>query len=98
MVAGGKLKTTGTIQALTGIWNTPNSGATNQSGFSGIPGGYRDGNSGVFYNVGSSGHWWSDLEASASDAWMRKLYYNLASSGLSETDKRDGCSIRCVKD
>ena len=42
-IAGGKMKTTGTIEAGTGLWYAPNNGATNSSGFSALPGGYRYG-------------------------------------------------------
>ena len=54
--AGGKMKTTGTTR-----WNTPNTNATNESGFAGLPGGYLDYN-GPFSNVGSLGGWWSATE------------------------------------
>ena len=49
-IAGGKMKTTGTIEAGTGLWYAPNTGATNSSGFSALPGGYR-------YDAGSSTLW-----------------------------------------
>jgi len=55
--AGGKLKATGTIEAGTGLWYEPNTGATNESGFSATPsGGLFDGN---FEGIGSNGYWWS---------------------------------------
>ena len=50
-VAGGKMKTTGITR-----WNSPNTSATNESGFAGLPGGYRNG-SGTFYSVGAFGYW-----------------------------------------
>jgi uncharacterized protein (TIGR02145 family) len=52
-VAGGKMKTTGTKS-----WKTPNTAATNSSGFSGLPGGYCS-NAGTFFNVDYFGYWWS---------------------------------------
>ncbi len=52
-VAGGKMKVTGTT-----TWVTPNTGATNTSGWAGLPGGYRT-NDGAFANVGYNGTWWS---------------------------------------
>jgi uncharacterized protein (TIGR02145 family) len=66
-VAGGKLKNTGTT-----YWSSPNTGATNSSGFSALPGGYR-GDSGGFSNVGNTGCWWSATEYDASDAYHRGL-------------------------
>jgi uncharacterized protein (TIGR02145 family) len=50
--AGGKMKTTGTIQAGTGLWDSPKTGATNESGFSAVPAGRRY-DYGTFTNVGS---------------------------------------------
>ena len=49
--AGGKLKEAGTTH-----WNAPNTEATNESGFTALPGGYRD-NSGYFYSMGYNGSW-----------------------------------------
>jgi len=58
-VAGGKMKETGTTH-----WNSPNAGATNSSGFTALPGGYRSTNGG-FYDRGSFGIWWSATEYSS---------------------------------
>jgi uncharacterized protein (TIGR02145 family) len=90
-VAGGKLKETGTSH-----WNTPNTGAINESGFSALPGGYRN-YDGHFYVIGSHGNWWSSTEGNSKDAWHRYLDY---SSGLylKYCAKEYGCSVRCVRD
>ena len=56
--AGGKLKATGTIGSGTGLWYAPNTGATNETGFTALPGGYRYGD-GAFDYVGYHGYWWS---------------------------------------
>src|SRR5450759_1177427 len=69
-VAGGAMKETGTTH-----WTSPNTGATNSSGFTGLPGGYRN-NDGSFNNVGNFGYWWSSTELNTTDAWYRNLYYN----------------------
>lgn len=54
------MKSTGTIQAGTGLWNSPNNGATNESGFSAVPAGQRYSNGSlVFLDLGNSGYWWS---------------------------------------
>jgi uncharacterized protein (TIGR02145 family) len=70
-VAGGKLKETGTTH-----WESPNTGATNETGFTALPGGFRnyDGN---FLNIGYNGLWWSATENGASSAMACDMnYYN----------------------
>jgi uncharacterized protein (TIGR02145 family) len=90
-VAGGKLKSTSSL------WNTPNTGATNESGFSGLPGGGRDNGGGTYYRIGSYGYWWSSTGPSA-DAWLRSLNYNNGDSRRFDTNKQFGFSVRCLKD
>jgi uncharacterized protein (TIGR02145 family) len=85
---GGKLKETGTT-----LWVSPNTGATNESGFSGLPGGYRY-SAGPFFNIGYFGYWWSSLE----DAFYRDLNYNLTSIYRYDTSKDWGFSVRCLRD
>ena len=90
--AGGKMKSTGTQ-----YWVSPNTDATNESGFSGLPGGNRDG-SGGFQIVGYLGGWWSSTEFGANNAWYRCLNYN-NSEGFGGTNiKEDGFSVRCLRD
>ena len=91
-VAGGKMKTTGTTR-----WYAPNTGATNESGFAGLPGGYRNYN-GSFFSVGSSGYWWSSSENGTVDAWYRYLGYNVGGITRSNDYKLSGCSVRCLRD
>ena len=88
---GGKLKQTGTSN-----WTTPNTGATNTSGFTALPGGASW--SGSFYVVGYYGYWWSTDESSTTYAWRRLLYYNTAQVYRSSNNKAIGFSVRCVKD
>ena len=58
--AGGKLKSTGTFESGDGLWLDPNSGATNDSGFSGLPGGTKGGGSGNYGgNLNHQGHYWA---------------------------------------
>src|SRR5574344_137160 len=66
-VAGGKLKETGTTH-----WDSPNTGATNETGFTALPGGYRT-NLGFFNNIGYHGNWWSATESGATNAWTRYM-------------------------
>jgi uncharacterized protein (TIGR02145 family) len=97
-VAGGKMKSTGTIQGGDGLWNRPNAGATNESGFSALPGGYRDG-LGTFYGIGGGAYFWSSTELTSYSAWHRYLnYYNSVIYRLGYTYKRYGFSVRCVRD
>jgi uncharacterized protein (TIGR02145 family) len=89
-VAGGKMKST------TG-WNSPNTGATNSSGFTGLPGGFR-GSGGGFSNLGNYGYWWSSSDAGSGNAWYRDLNYNTANAGRKYTVHRSGFSVRCARD
>jgi uncharacterized protein (TIGR02145 family) len=92
-VAGGKMKETGTTH-----WNSPNTGATNSSGFSALPSGFRGSNYGTFYYVGISGDWWSSTEDSSSYAYLRSLLYNNADAYRSNTNKSYGFCVRCIRD
>ena len=91
-VAGGKMKEAGTVN-----WTAPNTGADNNSGFVGLPGGTRL-NNGTFFNVGTFGYWWSSTEYITSDAWSRYLFYNEVSVGSYNYHKRHGFSVRCLRD
>ncbi len=90
---GGKMKETGTTH-----WTSPNTGATNGSGFSALPGGYRY-YDGYYSDKNLRGFFWSITEFAYDRAWYRYLGYDQsgvsrASSGL----KVYGFSVRCVKD
>ena len=87
---GGKLKETGTTH-----WDSPNTGATNSSGFTALPGGYR---SGTFYDIGSNGCWWSNTESNAIKAYDRYLSCDSAKVDRGSYGKVDGYSVRCLKD
>jgi uncharacterized protein (TIGR02145 family) len=89
--AGGKMKSTGTQ-----YWNAPNTGATNESGFSGLPGGYRYDANGDFSNLGNVGYWWSASEVFAEYAWYRPLINNSADVIRTDGNKRNGFSVRCL--
>jgi uncharacterized protein (TIGR02145 family) len=70
---------------------------TNESGFSGLPGGGRT-NDGSFFYIGEGGYWWSSTESSTSDAWDRDLGYDNGSVGGSSLNKLLGFSVRCLRD
>ncbi|HNS46508.1 MAG TPA: FISUMP domain-containing protein [Bacteroidales bacterium] len=91
--AGGNLKESGTSH-----WNSPNTGATNSSGFTGLPGGYRTSNNGSFDSLGYSGNFWSSSQTSTDYAWYRYLNYPNANVNRSNYSKESGFSVRCLKD
>jgi uncharacterized protein (TIGR02145 family) len=91
-VAGGKMKEAGTAH-----WYLPNTDATNSSGFTALPGGYRNTN-GNFNNLGRYGVWWSATEYGSTSAWDRDLYYATGPVDRSGSNKVDGFSVRCVRD
>jgi uncharacterized protein (TIGR02145 family) len=95
-IAGGKMKSTGTIQENTGLWWMPNTGATNQSGFTGLPAGYSE-YFGVFYNLYYYAYFWTSDEFSPGNAWSRGLSYLGTTFTKSGSAKNAGFSIRCVK-
>jgi uncharacterized protein (TIGR02145 family) len=91
-VAGGKMKSTGTT-----IWNSPNTGATNESGFSALPGGFRF-NFGSFSRVRADAFFWSATEGDSGNAWTRYLSYNNGFVYRDYNYKSVGASVRCLRD
>ena len=96
IIAGGKLKATGTIEAGTGLWHDPNTGATNETGFTALPGGYRF-DYGLFHYIGDNGRWWSATEYNDDYAWNRYINYNGNSVYKRYNDKECGFSVRCLR-
>lgn len=95
-VAGGKMKSTGNIQDGTGLWMSPNTDATNFSGFTALPGGYRA-NTSLGQNLTGTGHWWcSDYLAPFAANYFQLTWTNGAVVN-STFDSRTGCSVRWVK-
>jgi uncharacterized protein (TIGR02145 family) len=93
-VAADKLKEAGTTH-----WPSPND-ATNESGFTALPGGYRfDYDSGAnFEGIGYHCDWWSSTEHNAIDAWYRGLGFNASYVGRYDNNEAFGFSVRCVRD
>lgn len=89
---GGKLKEAGTEH-----WNAPNTGATNETGFTALPGGYRV-NNGAFLNMGIYAYFWSATESGDYAAWGRILSSGVAGVYHYSDSKSAGFSLRCVKD
>jgi uncharacterized protein (TIGR02145 family) len=97
-VAGGQMKSTGTLEDGTGLWHEPNTGATNESGLTGLPAGYRVFNDGMLIHLGVSANFWSSTEYYPDWAWLLYLWYENEYSHRDYGVKESGCSIRCVKD
>lgn len=91
-VAGGKLKEVGTLH-----WSSPNSFATNESGFNAIPTGQRN-SLGVFESMGIYANFWTSTSATSTNAYMRGLGYNYGNIYYNNYIKQHGLSVRCVKD
>ena len=91
-IAGGKMKSTGIL-----LWASPNTDATNSSGFTGLPGGSRN-MFGTFENIGFYDSFWSSTEQDSFNAWDRFLSYNNDNAGRGYINKKIGCSIRLIKD
>jgi len=88
---GGKMK-------ATILWFAPNTGATNESGFSGLPGPVRSGSTGAFAGLTAAIYWWSASERFAESAWERHLEYNKAGINRSSPGKSNGFCVRCIMD
>ena len=91
-VAGGKMKSTGTT-----LWQSPNAGASNSSGFTGHPGGMRP-NNGLFVSIGQDGNWWSSSESTTINSWGRNLFYYDGAVSRMALTKKYGMSVRYIKD
>ncbi|HNX11281.1 MAG TPA: FISUMP domain-containing protein [bacterium] len=87
-VAGGKLKQTGTVEGGTGIWGAPNTGATDESGFSAVPG---------FWAANTRGIYWGSNWASPYDPVLWLQYDNTIAS-LNFLDPTYNMSVRCLRD
>jgi len=92
-VAGGKMKEAGTLH-----WASPNYGATNSSGFTGLPGGARDPNTNTYRWKSENGFWWTSTVVNTSLAWSVYFYYQDTGADHNPTSMKYGFSIRCVQD
>lgn len=91
-LTGGKLKEEGTTH-----WTSPNTGANNSTGFSGLPGGVRNPD-GTFGSIGNVGNWWSSGKYNSTYAWKSQLVYNSSILYIGNISMKSGFSVRCVKD
>lgn len=90
--AGSKLKETGTT-----YWNAPNSDATNESGFSALPGGSRS-EQGTYANIKWSAYFWTSSQFNMGNGWCKILNNNSASVVSLYSNKGFGYSVRCIMD
>lgn len=96
-VAGGKMKSPGTLEQGSGLWFAPNTGATNSSGFGALPGGYRI-NYGNYYSIGNVAYYWSATDTTSANAWNYVLDANNESLTRNFNFQTNGFSVRCIKD
>jgi len=92
-IAGGKMKEAGTAH-----WSSPNTGATNSSGFTALPGGSRTYNGNFGNDLTYFAYFWSSSQYSAPYAWFRRLVYDDENVLGGWVDKTAGYSARCVMD
>jgi uncharacterized protein (TIGR02145 family) len=90
-IAGGKLKETGTTH-----WQTPNAGATNESGFTAFPAGMNN-QFGLYQDIFHATYFWSSAQNDATNAWHRSLSFDTDAAGTSFFDKSNAVSVRCLK-
>jgi len=91
-IAGGKMKEVDTTH-----WNSPNTGATNESGFSALPGGFREESNGIFYNLGYYGIWGCATDFSSDQTYYRILDKDNVKAEDYGATKSCGFYVRCVK-
>lgn len=91
-VAGGKLKEVGLTH-----WTSPNANASNETGFTALPGGFR-GQSGDCSYINNYGYWWCATENNENESWCFSLSYETSKVNSFEKNKEVGYSVRCVKD
>lgn len=90
IIGGSLLKEKGTKH-----WQSPNTGATNESGFTALPSGFRGGS---FSNIKNIGYWWSSTEKSSKFSYRLSLSYNKSTIDTLSPNKENGYAIRCLRD
>ena len=97
-VAGGKVKTPGALYVDSGgIWGPPNVGATNESGFTALPSGYRLQN-GAFANRGTHTFWWGAEETQLGFGSGRSVRFAATELKIGSPYKNWGSPVRCIRD
>jgi uncharacterized protein (TIGR02145 family) len=88
--AGGKLKSKD-------IWVPPNAGATNETGFSALPGGFRD-LDGTFVMAGTVGYYWSSTVTEWGNCFMWLMGYEVPGFRQGDYKPESGLNVRCTRD
>ncbi len=91
-IAANKLKEAGTAN-----WNSPNTGATNESGFTALPCGQRD-HYGTFYDLGTYTYLWNSIECDEASSWSKCMNNSEGYVYHMSNNKKKGFSVRCIKD
>ena len=94
---GGIAVTGNKMKSVSAWWSSPNTNATNNSGFSGLPGGWRQ-NDGTFLGITTDGHWWTTTEYETDYPYSRGLYNNISSVARQISYNKQGFSVRCLRD
>jgi uncharacterized protein (TIGR02145 family) len=97
-VAGGKLKSTSTAPDPHPRWDSPNTGANNEVGFSALPGGYRHPTTGAFTTRGTYGWFWTSTTISPTEGRYFYISYNVEWIAFTGHNKEMGNSVRCVRE
>ena len=92
-IAGGKLKESGLTH-----WKSLNEGATNETGFTALPGGYRFPTSKSFVSLGYVGYWWTTSEKSNGYPYFRVIFGKQSNVKFEANKWTLGLSVRCIKD
>jgi len=101
-LVGGLMKSTVTYNPSNGngagYWYPPNGSATNQSGFSALPGGYKRTNGTHDDSYLAQAYWWSSTAVDITTAYNRMMFYYQGDAYRVNLNKKYGCSVRCVRD
>jgi uncharacterized protein (TIGR02145 family) len=103
-IAAGKLKAAGDLESGTGLWKSPNMGATNETGFSALPGGIgvlNDNNATIFCWKSEAGVWWSCTTYGETYPYSlaHPMFWNTGGMNLGYNyPKSDVLSVRCLRD
>ena len=96
----GGLSSLGAAIKETGLthWSSPNTGATNSSGFTALGGGWRSGGNGAFSILNRDGYWWSSTVFGVGNSYSRFVNYNTSGGYNVQSYIKDGLSVRLIKD
>jgi uncharacterized protein (TIGR02145 family) len=87
----------GSMKSVSTLWNAPNSGANNSSGFSALPAAFRN-SSGASAGIKINAFFWSSSSIDAINAWYRNVGTNNSNVDRLNLAKSHGASVRCIKD